>query len=68
MAGAAGSGFLHFSHSVVFSFSEVENRIVTHSAIIIIFFQVEFVAEHNRVGVFKLELNVFSLGRIGADD
>ena len=68
MACTAGFSFLHFGHSVAFFVSQVEDRIVAYSAIIIVLFQVKLVTEHDRLGVFELEFDVLGFGRTGAGD
>ncbi len=67
MAGAAGSGFFHFSHSEVSSVSQVENSIVADFAVIVILLEVKFVAEYDRFSILDGELYVLGLGCSGAD-
>lgn len=68
MACAAGFGLFHFSHSIALFVSQVEDRIVAHFTIVIVFFQVQFVTEHDWSGVFKIEFDVLGFGRTCAHD
>jgi hypothetical protein len=67
MACTAGFGLLHLGHCVALFVSQVEDRIVAYSAIIIVLFQVKFVAEHDGPGVFELEFDVFGFDRTSID-
>lgn len=68
MACAAGFGFFHFSHSIALLVSQIEDRIVAHFTIVIVFFQVQFVTEHDWSGVFEIEFDVLGFGRTCAHD
>ncbi len=68
MACTAGFGFLHFRHGIVFFVSQVEDCIVAYSAIVIVFFEVQLVTEHDRISVFETEFDVLGFGRTGTDD
>ena len=63
VACAAGFGFFHFSHGIALLASQVEDRIVAYSTIVIVFFQVQFVAEHDWIGVFEIEFDVLGFNR-----
>jgi hypothetical protein len=62
MAGAARFGFFHIGHGEVATFPDIENGIMTNLAIIVIFSQVECVAEYYRIRVPEFELDILGLG------
>jgi hypothetical protein len=68
MARSARFGFFHISHGEMFFVSQAENRIVTYPAVVVVFFQVEFVTEYNRISVFEIESDVLGFRRTGADN
>ncbi len=59
VAGAAGFSGFHFGHGSAVLCFQVENGAVTGPAVIIIFTEMQIMAENNRVGIFKAELDVF---------
>jgi hypothetical protein len=59
VAGSAGFPRFHFGHGKAAFCFQVKNGTVAGSAIIIIFGDMQIMAENNRVGIFKTELNVF---------
>ncbi len=61
MAGAARFRLLHVCHGVLLFLLYVKDGIVADAAVIIVFFQVEIVAEDNRFSVFKREGYVLCL-------
>jgi hypothetical protein len=67
VAGAAALGLFHLGHGEAFAAPHVEDGIVTDLAVIVVFYQVNGVAENDRVGVFEGELDVLGLRRSGTD-
>ncbi len=63
MARSAGFGLLHFGHSKAFFIFQAVDRIVAHFTVIIVFFQMEFMAENDRPGIFKGKSDILVLGR-----
>jgi len=67
VAGAAGLGLFHLSHGKVTTRLQIEDRVVTDLAIVVIFFQVYIMAEGNCIGIFERELDVLRLQRKQCD-
>lgn len=63
VARSAGFSFLHFGHREMFFVSQVVDSIVANLAIIVVFFQVKRVTEHDRFSIFEIEFDVFGFGR-----
>jgi len=59
MAGAAGSGLFHVSHGEMFGLFYIEYGVVTNPAVVVIFFQMDIMAENHRFGIFEPEQDVF---------
>ena len=68
MAYTARLGFFHLGHGKALFVSQVEDGIVTHSAIIIIFLKVKLVTEDDRFRIFEFKLDVLGFDCSGADD
>jgi hypothetical protein len=66
VAGAAGLGLFHISHRVAGFLFQVEQGVVANPAVVVIFFQVNIVAEYDRIGIFEGVLDVFRLYRFSA--
>jgi len=63
MTGAAGLGLFHFRHGETLVMSQVIDGVMANPAIVVIFTEVDVMAEHHRFGIFEGELDI--LGFLG---
>lgn len=63
VASAAGFGFLHFGHCEMFSLFQVVDGVMADSAVVVIFFEVEFMAEYYWIGIFERKADIFGFSR-----
>jgi hypothetical protein len=63
MAGSAGFRLLHFGHGEMPGSLDIENSVVTDTAVIVILFQVDVMTEDYRIGILEFEKNVFGFLR-----
>lgn len=61
MACAAGLCCFHFRHGESFLRPEVEDGVVADPAVVVVFLQVEIVAEDDRIGILEAERDIFCL-------
>ena len=64
MAGSAGFSLFHIGHGEMAAVLQIENGVVTDLAVVVVFGQVELVAEDDRLCVFKLEDDLFGFLRV----
>jgi hypothetical protein len=67
MACAAGFCLFHFCHGKTFLILEAENRFMADFAVVVVFLEVNNMAEYNRFRVIQIELDVLGFGCSGAD-
>jgi hypothetical protein len=67
MAGTAGSGFFHFSHGEVPAVFQAEYSLVADFTIVVVFIQMKFVTEYNRLGIIERELHILGFAGGGAN-
>ena len=65
MATAARFRLLHLRHGILALIPQVENGIVTNSAVVVIFLEVRLVTENYRIGMGKSKGDVFGFTRSG---
>ncbi len=65
MATAARFCLLHLRHGIMAPIAQVENGIVTNSAVVVIFLEVRLVTENHRIGMGKGKGDVFGFTRSG---
>jgi hypothetical protein len=66
MAGATGLGLFHLRHGDMFSGTQVEDGVMAYLAVVVVFFQVKFMAEDYRISIFEIETDVFGLDGNGS--
>ena len=63
MASTAGAGFSHLSHSKVPPLPKIKDGAMADLAVVVVFTQVQFMAEHDRPGIFKGKRDILVLCR-----
>ena len=67
VAGSAGFGLFHLRHGVTSGDSQIEDGVMTHSAVVSVLGKVCFVAEDDRFGAFKRVTDVLGFGSTCTD-